>query len=416
MIGVVNRAVAGGATRGGLRVGLIAPPWIPVPPTVYGGTELVVDELARGLQRAGCEVVLFTTGDATCPVGRRFLHRRALGTTVAPAGERAHVERAYRELAEVDVIHDHTLAGPPAVELHPRASPVVTTAHGELTPVMRRLYATAAAAGVSVVTVSHAQRRSAPEVPVAAVIHHGIDVARSPLGRGDGGYVVFLGRMSPDKGAHRAIAVARAAGRRIVLAAKMRDPAERRYFTERVEPLLGAGATYVGEVGGRRKLDLLAGAEALLSPIRWPEPFGLVMVEALACGTPVLSFAEGAAPEVVQHGETGFLCADERDMIAHLGLVEGLDRSRCRRSVEDRFSARRMVDDHLALYERLRRTADVHPLPTVVAGGADGPAGVASARGVPAGAARGPRTGAAEPVPAPALRHRDRPTTVREAG
>jgi glycosyltransferase involved in cell wall biosynthesis len=216
----------------------------------------------------------------------------------------------------------------------------------------RRLYA-AAASQVSVVAISHAQRRSAPEVPVAAVIHHGIDVAALPFGAGDGGYVLFLGRMSPDKGAHRAIRVARRAGRRIMLAAKMWEPAERRYFAERVEPLLGPDASYLGAVGGRRKLDLLTGAAALLNPIRWPEPFGLVMIEALACGTPVLSFPAGSAAEIVEPGRTGFLCIDEEDMAAKLALVPGLDRVHCRHSAATRFSTARMVDGHLALYRRL---------------------------------------------------------------
>jgi glycosyltransferase involved in cell wall biosynthesis len=344
--------------RGALRVGLIAPPWLPVPPAVYGGTELVIDVLARGLHGAGCEVVLFSTGDATCPVERRWLYPRALGTAAAPAGELAHVERAYRDLAGVDVIHDHTVTGPAATGLHPPGVPVVTTVHGELTADLRELYAAAAAGGVSVVAISHAQQRAATGVPVTAVIHHGIDLAGVPLGAGDGGYVLFLGRMSPDKGAHRAIEVARAAGTPIVLVAKMRQPAERRYFTERVEPLLGPDAVYVGEVGGRAKLELLAGASALVNPIRWPEPFGLVMIEALACGTPVLSFAEGAAPEIIEHGVTGFLCVDEADMAAKLRLAPRLDRSRCRASVAARFAAGRMVDEHLALYRRL-----VHPMP-----------------------------------------------------
>jgi glycosyltransferase involved in cell wall biosynthesis len=336
----------------GLRVGLIAPPWVAVPPAVYGGTERVVDQLARGLVAAGCEVVLFTTGDSTCPVERRWRYPRALGTVADLAAEFGHVEQAYRDLAGVDVIHDHTLTGPTTPEMLPSEVPVVTTAHGPFTPELRGLYGRAADR-VSLVAISHAQRRSAPEIPVAAVIHHGINVCEFPFGRGDGGYVLFLGRMHPDKGAHRAIAAARAAGRRILLAAKMWEPAERQYFRECVEPSLGPDAVYVGEVAGRQKLGLLAGAEALVNPIRWPEPFGLVMVEALACGTPVVTFPEGAAPEIVDDGRTGFLCADEHDLAAKLAGVGDLDRSVCRAAAEARFSTARMVDDHLVLYRRL---------------------------------------------------------------
>jgi len=367
-------------TANGLRIGVIAPPWVPVPPVEYGGTELVIDLLARGLVEAGNEVVLFTTGDSTCPVTRRWMHPHALGTAAAPRGEREHVEAAYRELADVDLIHDHTLAGPVRVGLHPTGTPVVTTAHGEFTPVMRRHFATAAARGVSVVAISHAQRSTAPGIPVAAVIHHGIEPERFPAGRGDGRYALFLGRMSPDKGAHRAIRIARAAGRRIILAAKMQEPEERRYFTERVEPLLGDDAIFVGEVGGRRKVELIGGAEALVNPIRWPEPFGLVMIEALACGTPVLTFPEGAAPEIVEDGRTGWLCVDEDDMASKLAIVSQIDRAACRASVRARFTAARMVREHLALYRRLIAEQPVIELPAAAGGvTVDAPAGPSSA-------------------------------------
>jgi glycosyltransferase involved in cell wall biosynthesis len=331
-----------------------------VPPGVYGGTELVIDQLARGLVREGCEVALFTTGNATCPVARHWHYSSALGMEADLSAELAHVEHAYRALEGTDLIHDHTTTGPACPELVSRSAPVVTTVHGPFTRSIRGLYARAADR-VAVVAVSHAQRRSAPEVPVTAVIHHGIDIRAHPFGRGEGGYVLFLGRMSPDKGVHRAIAVARAAGRRIVVAAKMREAAERRYFIERVEPLLGPDAIYVGEVGFQQKLELLGGAEALLNPIRWPEPFGLVMVEALACGTPVLSFGEGAATEIVEHGRTGFLCTDEGDMVARLGLVRDLDRATCRARAGARFSTERMVRDHLALYRRLLRQPVLDP-------------------------------------------------------
>jgi glycosyltransferase involved in cell wall biosynthesis len=289
------------------------------------------------------------------------------------SAEAAHVARAYQELADMDVIHDHTLTGPLWAAEHRFEVPVVTTAHGEFTPEMRKHYAAIAAAGVGVVAISHAQRRTAPEVPMAAVIHHGIDPASFPVGQGTGGYVMFLGRMHPAKGAHRAIAVARAARKPIVVAAKMWEPAERRYFAECVEPLLGDDAIYVGEVGGSHKLDLLANAEALLNPIRWPEPFGLVMIEALACGTPVLSFAEGAAPEIVEHGRSGFLCADEDDMVAAIARVPSLDRADCRGRVEAAFTADRMVCDHLTLYRHLvdcpfdADPAESEPMPVVSA-------------------------------------------------
>ena len=282
-----------------LRVGILAPPWVPVPPSVYGGTELVLDELALGLTRAGCEVHLFTTGDSTCPVPRSWLYEHALGTVAELSAEADHVARGYEDLAGADVIHDHTLTGPVWGAARGGGSRIVTTVHGQLTAEMLVRYEAMAAAGVAIVAISEAQRRSAPTLPVAAVIHHGLDVSRLPFGAGDGGHVLFLGRMSADKGAHRAIAVARAAGRRILLAAKMWEPGELRYFHEVVEPMLGGDAVYLGEVEVDQKLELLAGAEVLINPIRWPEPFGLVMIEALACGTPVAALPVAGPIDIV---------------------------------------------------------------------------------------------------------------------
>jgi len=335
-----------------LRIGLVAPPWVAVPPPEYGGTELVIDQLARGLTAAGQAVTLFTTGDATCPVERRWSLPTAVGTTASLYAELGHVQAAYRALEGCDLVHDHTLLGPMWASTIGFGSPVVTTAHGEFTPELADLFA-AVGRHVAVIAISEHQRRTAPSVPVAAVIHHGIDVASLVAGRGDGGYVAFLGRMHPDKGVHRAIRAARAAGKRLLIAAKMWEPVEVRYFEQQVEPLLGDDAVYLGQVGGAAKYELLAGAEALLNPIRWPEPFGLVMIEALAVGTPVLAFAEGAAPEIVDHGVTGFLCRDEQDMADRLAEVGSIDRTACRQVALDRFSIQRMVGDHLRLYREL---------------------------------------------------------------
>jgi glycosyltransferase involved in cell wall biosynthesis len=205
----------------------------------------------------------------------------------------------------------------------------------------------------AIVAVSHAQLKPAPELPVARVIHHGIDAADFPVGSGSGGYLVFLGRLSPDKGAGRAIDAARKAGVPLLLAGKMREPWERDYFEARVAPFLSDKIQYLGEVGHDRKLELLANAKALLFPIRWNEPFGLVMIEALACGTPVLAFPEGAAPEVLEDGKTGFLCHDEAAMAEAVEKLGTLDRSACRAAVENYFSTARMAAEHLELFEGL---------------------------------------------------------------
>ena len=335
-----------------MRIGLVAPPWAPVPPHLYGGIELVVDFLAQGLAAAGHEVVLFTTGDSTCPVPRRWLLEESEGVRIGfSVPEVRHVLAAYESLRDVDLIHDHTVLGP-ILSDHYTELPVATTIHGELNGEMRDIYERIAPT-VAVVAVSNAQRRPAPELPVARVIHHGIDAADFPVGRGDGGYLLFLGRLSPDKGAGRAIDVARKADVPLLLAGKMREPWERDYFEARVAPFLSEQIQYLGEVGHQRKLELLAGAQALVFPIRWNEPFGLVMLEALACGTPVLAFPEGAAPEVVDDGRTGFLCHDEADMAEAVGRVDVLDRAACRAAVEGYFSTARMAREHLELFEGL---------------------------------------------------------------
>jgi glycosyltransferase involved in cell wall biosynthesis len=348
----------------GLRVGLIASPWVTVPPTRYGGSELVIDQLAQGLTELGCHVVLFATGDSTCAVERRWLHPEALGTSFDLMAELRHVHAAYGQLDDVDIVHDHTILGPQWAALNRVPYPVVSTVHGEFSPELEALYR-AVGAKVHLVAISHAQRRSAPGVPIRRVIHHGLDLSLYPPGPGDGGYLLFMGRMNANKGAHRAIQIARRAGRRLLLAAKIWEDEERRYFAEQVEPLLGDDAVYVGEVGGTEKLGLLGGAEGLLNPIRWPEPFGLVMIEAPACGTPVLSFDSGAAPEIVEDGRTGFVCRSEADMVAKIDLLGKIDRAGCRARAEERFSTRRMAADHLDLYEELVEEAAGSPRSSV---------------------------------------------------
>jgi len=335
-----------------MRIGLIAPPWVPVPPTTYGGTELIVDLLARGLAAGGHEVVLWTTGDATCPVDRRWVHVRPPRPMSEAVPEAFHVLSAYEAMDDVDLVHDHTTLGPLLARQRP-GLPVVATSHGPFTEQTRKLYA-AAAGRVHLVAVSHAQALSAqPDVEVDAVIPHGLDVDAFPVGAGDGGYALFLGRMTPEKGVHVAIDAARRAGVPILVAAKCREDAEQAYFDEAVRPRLGPDAEYLGEVGGAEKLALLGGARVLVNPIRWPEPFGLVMAEALACGTPVVAGPHGAAPEIVAEGRTGFLCEGVEALAEAIHAAAGLDRSACRRDAEERLSVGRMVAEHEALYAAL---------------------------------------------------------------
>lgn len=332
-----------------LRIAIVAPPWLPVPPPAYGGTENVLDALARGLEAAGHEVLLCTVGDSTCPVPTASVFEHAIGVGAGSSvDEIRHVIHAYDAIHDADVVHDHTLVGPLYCAAFP-SLPVVTTNHGPFNAELIDLYR-ALSGRVPVIAISHHQAASAVDVPIAAVIHHGVDVADYPVGRGGGGYAAFLGRMNPSKGPHLAAEIARAAGFPLRIAAKMREPEERAYFEAMVRPLLGADVTYVGEVDRQAKLDLLGAAECLLNPIVWAEPFGMVMIEALACGTPVLSSDYGAAPEIVEDGVVGFVRHGRAGLVAALGQLDEIDRGACRSRVKDQFSVERMVAAHVAVY------------------------------------------------------------------
>ena len=332
-----------------LKIAINAPPWEPVPPPAYGGIEAVVHALAVELKAAGHEVLLYTVGDSTCPVRRAW----GLDTGQVHMGQAVtelhHVMLAYEAVQGFDIVHDHTLMGPVYAERYP-ALPVVTTTHRpfdrDLAPIYRRV----AAHGVQLIAVSHSQRREGGNIPVAAVIHHGVRAEEFPIGTGEGGYVLFLGRMCPNKGVHLAIAAARKAKIPLLIAGKRRSVEEREYFRRFVEPDLDDDVSYLGEVDHLRKLELLGGARALLFPIVWNEPFGMVMIESFACGTPVLAYPRGAAPEVVCHGRTGFLCRDVDQMARAIVSVEQIDRRMCRRSAENEFSAARMAADHVSVF------------------------------------------------------------------
>jgi len=335
-----------------VKIGLLSPPWVPVPPPSYGGTESIVDLLASGLQRAGHDVLLFATGDSTIAVPKAFVLKVALRDRWEDSSvELQHVAAAYEVLTDCDVVHDHTLAGPAWALGHGRRA-VVTTCHQPLDGQLRGVYR-AYGERLPVIAISRDQAARAPEIRIARMIHHGVDLDRYPKGHGEGGYLLFLGRMTADKGGREAALVARATGQPLKIAAKMAHPLERAYFAERVEPLLGGDIEYVGEVGGKDKLELLGAARALLNPIDWPEPFGLAMIEALACGTPVIACPVGAVPEIVDHGVTGFLCGDRSTLEEAVGNLGRLDRAACRAAVAERFSAERMVDKHIELYEEV---------------------------------------------------------------
>ena len=349
-----------------LRIGILAPPWVTIPPVGYGGTERVIDRLARGLDLAGHDVRLWTTGESTCPVPRGSTlptaRREAMGTSSI---ELRHTLEGYEWFAEqgCDVIHDHTLVGP---FLATATAPVITTNHGpfdnpELATIFSRLPRT-----IPIIAISRSQASVAPGlgVHVSHVIHHGINVDEVPEGDGlgdeHGPYLLFLGRMNPAKGVLEAIDTARTTGHRLLIAAKMRETGEFAFYDDEVAPRCTGGIEFIGEVAGTVKDRLIGGALALLSPIQWPEPFGLMMIEALAAGTPVISTRRGAAPEIVVDGRTGFLCDDTADLARAVRSLERIDRRDCRSDVAQRFSVEKMVARHVAAYRDLLNVSDDH--------------------------------------------------------
>ena len=335
-----------------LRVAILSPVWFPVPPTGYGGIEWVVALLADGLADAGHDVTLFASGDSRTRAKLSYVFERAPSQLIGHSlPELRHALACYERADDFDVINDHS--GLPAAALGGIVrTPVLHTVHGPLDSDGGVIYQQIARVvpQVGYISVSLNQRLPKPELPWAANIPNALDFSLYPWQPRSGDYLLFLGRMSPDKGAHRAIAVAMEADVPLKLAGKRREPKERRYFAELVEPHLGDRIEYLGEVTHGEKVELLQNARATLFPIEWEEPFGLVMIESMACGTPVIATRHGAVPEVIEHGRSGIIVDHYREMPAALEAADALDPVECRRYVEERFSCERMVEDYVAAY------------------------------------------------------------------
>ena len=335
-----------------MRIAILAPPWFPIPPPRYGGIEWVVALLADGLVDAGHDVTLFATGEARtrAKVAASFSESRPLeiGRTWT---ELEHAVEWIANADDFEVVNDHT--GPLGAVLGGLTStPFLHTVHGTLTGEAGKIYSRIAsvAPNIGLVSISLNQRKPCPDLRWAANIPNALDLAAYPVEPHRGDYLFFLGRLSPDKGCHRAIEVANEAGVPLKIAGKMHDAAEKYYFETEVRPRLGERVEYLGEVSHGEKVDLLQNARATLFPIQWEEPFGLVMIESMACGTPVIATRRGAVPEVVDDGRSGIIVDDHREMVAALAAADELDPLECRRYVEERFSPERMVRDYEAAY------------------------------------------------------------------
>jgi glycosyltransferase involved in cell wall biosynthesis len=338
-----------------MRIAQVAPLYESVPPHCYGGTERVVSYLTEELVRQGHEVTLFASGDSVTTARLVAPCRRSLRLDTQCIDQLAHhilmLELVLKEADRFDLLHWHVdyLHFPLSRR---QSTPHVTTFHGrldipDLIPLYREFKT------VPVVSISHAQREPLPWLNWQGTVYHGLPEDLYTFRPEPGKYLAFLGRISPEKRVDRSIAIAQRLGMEIKIAAKV-DPVDREYFEAVIAPLLREPLVeYVGEVGEREKNEFLGQAYALLFPIDWPEPFGLVMAEAMACGTPVIAYRRGSVPEIIEEGVTGFIVDDMEEAVRAAERIPTLDRWRCRQQFEERFSATRMARDYLASYQRL---------------------------------------------------------------
>lgn len=346
-----------------MRIALIAPPFIPVPPHQYGGTELFIAQLARGLKRRGFEPVVYTNGEATIECEKHYLYEKSQwpvkGEIYDNLKDLNHSTWAVAEAArDCDVVHLNNVSGLVATRFIEQ--PVVYTIHHpnleELTEIYNFFPSTA------FVTISEFQR-ARETMPFVRTIHHGLDLSRYPLQEKKQGYLSFLGRIAPIKGTHVAIEIAQRAGIPLKIAGEV-QPMFREYFEREIRPKVdGKFIEYVGPADLATKIEILGNSMALLFPIQWEEPFGLVMVEAMACGTPVIALRRGSVPEVVQ-GAGGVVCSTPEEMVAALKDFHP-DPAATRRYVEENFSVETMVSRYMDLYSELAGSIEASETPAV---------------------------------------------------
>jgi glycosyltransferase involved in cell wall biosynthesis len=345
-----------------MHIAQVAPLTEAIPPKLYGGTERVVSWLTEELIALGHQVTLFASGDSVTSARLEAMWPRALrldGAVRDPNGlHMMMLEHVYRRAAEFDFLHFHLDYYPFSLFAR-QSTPFMSTLHGRLDlpehqPVFDMFSST------PVVSISHAQRRPLPQANWVGTVHHGLPERLLTPQPVKPSYFAFLGRIAPEKGIDRAIHIAEHCGVPLKVAAKV-DTSDRKYFDETIAPMIGSGnVEYIGEINDNKKSEFLSGAIALLVPIDWPEPFGLVMIEAMACGTPVIAFNRGSVPEVIDDGVTGFIVEDINGAIGAVERLGHLSREKIRQRFEERFTARRMAQDYLAVYRSMLDSVEPH--------------------------------------------------------
>ena len=345
-----------------MHIAQVAPLTEAIPPKLYGGTERVVSWLTEELIALGHEVTLFASGDSVTSARLEAVWPRALRLDGAVRDPNAlhmmMLERVYRSASEFDILHCH-LDYYPFSLFSRQSTPFGTTLHGRLDlPEHQPVFDTFSS--VPVVSISNSQRRPLPQANWVRTIYHGLPADLLLPQAVKPSYFAFLGRIAPEKGIDRAIRIAQHCGVPLKVAAKV-DKADQDYFDEQIKPLMTSGnVEYIGEINDRDKSEFLSGAIALLVPIDWPEPFGLVMIEAMACGAPVIAFNRGSVPEIVDDGVTGFVVEDINGAVGAVDRLGHLSRKKIRRQFEERFTARRMAQDYLAAYRSLSNAVSPH--------------------------------------------------------
>ena len=340
----------------GMRIAQVSPLYESVPPRFYGGTERVVSYLTEELVRQGHDVTLFASGDSITSARLRAVCSRSLrlkgGADVGGLARHLYLlEKVVQEADEYDVVHFH-LDYLPFSLIRRHDFPALTTLHGrldipDLYPLFREFD------DINLVSISEAQRDPMPWASWIETVHHGLPTHLYSASARPGKYLAFLGRISPEKRVDRAIEIAKRVGMPLRIAAKV-DVADREYFECEVRHLLNDPLVeFIGEIGEKEKGEFLKNARALLFPIDWPEPFGLVMIEAMACGTPVIAFSGGSVAEIIEDGLTGFVVDSIDEAVDAMQRIPSIDRKMCRKVFEQRFSAQRMCEDYLCTYERV---------------------------------------------------------------
>lgn len=337
-----------------LRIAQVAPLYESVPPKLYGGTERVVSYLTEALVELGHDVTLYASGDSTTKAVLRSVCRHALRldkTSIDPHADHVYMaERIYQDAGEFDVLHSHIDYGIFPL-LRRMETPHVTTLHGRLDiPNLYNLYREFN--DEPVISISDRQRMPLPWANWQRTVYHGVPEKLFKLHEKPGKYLAFLGRISPEKRVDHAIEVAKHAGIPLKIAAKV-DKVDRDYYEAVIKPLLHDGVEFIGEIGDADKSEFLGNALALMFMIDWPEPFGMAMIESLACGTPVIARARGSVPEVIEHGVTGYVVDNIPEAINAAKDISRISRKRCREIFEKKFTATRMARDYIAVYEKL---------------------------------------------------------------